>query len=385
MRRSFVREILESINEETISFAGGLPDEDLFPIQEIKEIVNKSSNLKSSLQYANSRGLKTLREKIADKLTKEGLPTSVDEIVITSGAQQALYLVSKVFLKEGVAVESPSYLGALGAFLNNRVPIEPVALEPDGISLEGLDIAMGLTKSLYLMSDFQNPSSICYSLDKRLGVAKIIDESNGLLIEDSAYSDLYFDERMGYISSFLPSSSILIGSFSKIFAPGLRVGWIRGAKKYVDKLLIAKESMDLHSSTLSQFIIDRFWEGNDLESHSDSIRKRYKEKFELFCAIAREKLPSFSFEMPRGGMFVYGRFEGLDTKELVQNCIKAGVVFVPGCEFYLGRLVCDEARFNFTSSNIGMMNEGLARIAYIADKMAKKDRRAEIDKAYCYV
>ncbi len=188
MKRSFVREILEAINPDTISFAGGLPDESLFPVGKIRRAADRALMNQASLQYSVSGGIKSLRTKIADYYTKLGLPTSVDEILITTGAQQALDLVSRAYFRGGVTVESPAYLGALGSFVANGCPLHPSALG----DVEAFEASFALTKRAYLMCDFQNPTGKCYDITSRKLLAQSAIKNNGIIVEDGRYMELFF-------------------------------------------------------------------------------------------------------------------------------------------------------------------------------------------------
>lgn len=362
MKRSFVREILEAINPDTISFAGGLPDETLFPITKIRQAAAEVLVSTSSLQYSISSGIKSLREKLADYYTKMGVPTSADEILITTGAQQALDLLSRAYFKSGVTVESPAYLGALGSFTANNCPLHPSVLG----DIEAFEASFANTKRAYLMCDFQNPTGRCYSLESRKLLAESAIKNGGIIVEDGAYMELYFDERAPIMASFAPSNVIHVGSFSKILAPGLRLGWIRATKELLAPVLALKERADLHTSTLSQMIADKFWEDGGFDGHLENIRKIYATKAKYLSKTMRLKLPEFSFEEPKGGMFIYGHFpKGTDTKALAYACLAEGAVFVPGGEFYEGTPVNNETRFNFTHTTFEQMERGINIIAKV--------------------
>ncbi len=362
MKRSFVREILEAINPDTISFAGGLPDESLFPTDKIRQAAMDALVSNSSLQYSVSGGISGLREKLADYYTKMGVATSADEILITTGAQQALDLISRAYFKGGVTVESPAYLGALGSFAANGCPLYPSPLG----DIEAFKDSFAKTKRAYLMCDFQNPTGRCYDLDSRRLLAQSALENDGIIIEDGAYMELYFGDRLPIMASFAPSHVMHVGSFSKILAPGLRLGWIRAAKKLLAPVLALKERADLHTSTLSQMIADKFWEQDGFEVHLNNIRAAYSQKAKYLSNILHTKLPEFGFDEPTGGMFIYGRFpQGTDTRALAYASLAQGAVFVPGGEFYEGAPVNNEARFNFTHTNAEQMERGIEIIARV--------------------
>ncbi|RXJ60322.1 PLP-dependent aminotransferase family protein [Candidatus Marinarcus aquaticus] len=363
MKRSFIREILESIDEETISFAGGLPNEALFPLKDIeKSAMNVLQNSKV-LQYSLSNGLKSLREKIAQYYNDEGFETSADNILITTGSQQAMFIIAKYFEQKSITIEEPSYLGAMNIFRMNKLDMKPVALEADGIDIKAFQKSLEETKLAYLIPDFQNPYSSTYSQVKRNTVAYLIKENDAYLIEDSPYSELFFTSKKRTISSMIPNNSFHLGSFSKTFAPSLRIGWVRANEELIHELMKIKESIDLHSCGLSQAILNDYLSDSQLfKQHLQTIRNDYKDKMEYFSSCLKAILPEFKFKQPKGGMFIYGYIENVDTKKLVFEALKHKVVFVPGSEFYLDKSSCNEIRFNFTHSTKEEVKEGLIRL-----------------------
>lgn len=362
MKRSFVREILEAINPDTISFAGGLPDESLFPVGKIRRAADRALMKQASLQYSVSGGIKSLRTKIADYYTKLGLPTEADEILITTGAQQALDLLSRAYFRSGVTVESPAYLGALGSFVANGCPLHPSLLG----DIDSFENSFKNTKRAYLMCDFQNPTGKCYSLESRKLLAQSAIKHDGIIVEDGAYMELFFEDRLPIMATFAPSNVIHVGSFSKILAPGLRLGWIRGTKKLLAPVLALKERADLHTSTLSQMIADEFWKDGGFDGHLENVREIYSTKSKYLSKLLRSKIPDFEFDEPKGGMFVYGSFpQGTDTRALAYACLAEGAVFVPGGEFYEGTPTNNEARFNFTHTDFAQMERGVDIVARV--------------------
>jgi len=363
MKRQFIREILDIITKDTISFAGGLPDADLFPLECFRDAAERVLHDPSALQYSRSQGYGPLREKIAQRYTDAGFETRAEEILITTGSQQAINLIAMSMLAGGVTVELPAYLGALSAFRLARTKTEGVALESDGIAIAPFERSITNTGAAYLVPDFQNPTGLRYSRAKRDAVANAVLRADALLIEDAAYSELYFDHASLPISAAVPERSFHLGSFSKILAPGLRVGWVRAGEANLRRLLIVKEAIDLHTSTFDQRLIDAYWDAEGLDRHIMRIRCHYKEKKDALSAALRTQLPDFSFEEPRGGMFIYGRLPGIDTKALVNRCLERGAAFVPGSEFYPDKPAHDEMRLNFTHTTPEQMRRGIGLIA----------------------
>ena len=360
MKRSFIREILEIIDSNTISFAGGLPNEDLFPIEALEQSSSRVFSKKNNLQYMKSIGSDDLREKIASFYDFE---TTKENILITQGAQQGLDLISRFFFEKEILIEAPSYLGAINIFKLNKMEIDTAKLLSDGVDLSEFEAKFrNLT---YLNPDFQNPSTICYSQTKREQIGEIISKKGGYLIEDGAYKELFFEAKNRTISSYLPQNSFHLGSFSKVLAPNLRIGWVRADEKLISKLLSIKEAMDLQSCGISQYIIADFLEHNSFENHLKIIRDDYEDRCSFFVKELRKNLPNFQFDNPKGGMFIYGELKNSDTKELAQKALKNSVAFVPSCEFYIDRADNSSIRFNFTNSSKTQIREGIERISQI--------------------
>jgi len=360
VKRSFIREILESINEETISFAGGLPDETLFPIAQLKRAGDIVFTKPECLQYSLSNGIKPLRCKIAELYNKAGVPTVADNILVTTGSQQALYVISRYFSGEQIAIEEPSYLGAVNIFKMNGMQIHPMPLNHDGVDIDAFGTVFSKTKIAYLIPDFHNPRSSCYSGEKRVQVAEILKKMDGYIIEDGPYSELYFGDKQPSILSMAHERVMHLGSFSKTLSPAFRIGWVRADKEMIKQFTAIKETIDLHSCGISQHILNQYLEDDEAYiKHLAGLRRAYKGKMEFFADALRRGLPEFRFNMPEGGMFIYGRFDEIDTYDLVQKCMEEKVVFVPGNQFYLDGRNTSEIRFNFTKAEKDQVERGL--------------------------
>jgi 2-aminoadipate transaminase len=365
MKRSFIREILESINEDTISFAGGLPDETLFPTEALAQIAPSVFNDPRKWQYAQGSGLLELRAWIAARYSRMGFATTAEEILITTGSQQAMYLIARANFERAITIERPSYLGAINAFKLNRMPIEAIALESDGVTCNAFEQSLKKTQLAYIISDFQNPTTTTYSQEKRECIAKLILQHHAHLIEDAPYSELYFERPNQPISQLIPDHSYHLGSFSKVLAPSLRLGWIRASHDKIKRLLPIKESIDLHSSTLSQYVVYEYlkMQADNYEIRLTQLRQAYKQKSEIFCDLIDNHLHDFHYKRPQGGMFVYGQLEGVDTKALLQRALKHNVAFVPGAEFYPNEVLTTEMRLNFTRATPKQMEQGLKTLS----------------------
>jgi 2-aminoadipate transaminase len=366
MKRSFIREILESIDDETISFAGGLPSEELFPLKDLKEANKRVYSNASNLQYSRSNGLLELREEIADFYTRDGFITNAENILITTGSQQALYIIAHYFKNKKILIEEPSYLGAVNIFKMNDLKMQGVKLYTDGIDVEYFQNLYKYIKLAYLIPDFQNPMNSLYSQNKREEIAKIVLQNDGYIIEDAPYSELYFTQKQHSISSLIPRNSFHLGSFSKTLSPSLRLGWIRADNEILKEFIKIKETIDLHSCSLAQYTLKYYLQDKGkYNKHLENLRRVYKDKMYFFAEALEKYLPAFRFVLPEGGMFIYGSIKGIDTFKLVQECMKEKVVFVPANQFYFDKNISDEIRFNFTHSSKNEIIIGLQKIAAI--------------------
>ncbi len=360
MKHSFLQEILEPTSAKGISFAGGLPNSTLFPLDALKDAAVEVLSHPRTLQYIRSSGYVPLKEKIAQFYRDKGFATTADEILITSGSQQALDLIARHYSGRAITVEAPCYLGAMNVFRLNHLPMQSVDLYDDGIKIKCFRKSFQETKLAYVIPDFQNPSGYTYSIKKREKVAQSVLAYDGILIEDSPYSKLYFEKPYPCISKLIPSNSYHLGSFSKTLAPSLRVGWIRADKRLLEPLISYKEAMDLHTNGLAQMIIDHYLEEqNHYRKHLKHVRRFYKKQMQAFTTTLDTMLPELVYTTPKGGMFVYGQLPHVNTSKLVRGCMQKEVAFIPGEEFYTTGQKRDELRFSFTNVSKKEMRKGL--------------------------
>ena len=373
IRSSFLREILDVAGmSEIVSFAGGLPNPDLFPVAEIKVALDKvmSESSRSTLQYAGSQGYLPLREWIAARyLSRFGIGVSPENILITNGSQQALDLAGKLFLDPGdcIMMEKPSYIGAIQAFSAYNIKMEQVLLEFDGISLSELEKTClhCRPKFLYGIPNFQNPSGISYSVIKRTLLAGLLDRHKLVFVEDDPYSEIYFGKKAALPVSFLiPDQCILTGSFSKMISPGIRTGWMVVPERLRPHLLKAKQAADLHTNNIVQQLIYRFLSDNDLDKHLTGIRTHYQSQKDTMLHFARQYFPQDTlFTNPEGGMFIWAVLpDQFDTADLVQYALQEKVIFVPGKTFFIREEGSHCMRLNFTSSSPDEIEEGMRRL-----------------------
>jgi len=375
--RSFVREILKVTDKpEIISFAGGLPHPDSFPHQEIalaaEHVLTQES--REALQYSTTEGYWPLREYIAQRYQNNGLKVHAEEILITNGSQQGLDLTGKVFLDKDdvVLVERPTYLAAIQALGLYEPIFKSIRLQKDGIDTETLKNTLedSPVKLLYAVPNFQNPTGISYSLQKRREVAKIISENDTVLVEDDPYGEIRFmGDHQPSIKNFL-NESVLLGSFSKIISPGIRLGWIVAQEEIMDKLVTAKQASDLHTNYLAQRIIYRYLTEYDVEKQLKKIREMYKRQRDLMIAMIEEYFPSgVQFTEPEGGMFLWVTLPlGRSSMDLFHLAIKEDVAFVPGEAFYANNADKNTLRLNFSNSDEKKIEEGIKRLGKAIEK-----------------
>ncbi len=380
VHRSFIREILKvTANPEIISFAGGLPNPELFPVAAMDQASHEvfAEIGASALQYSTTEGDAGLRSIIASRYAGRGLEIDPDSIMVTTGSQQILDICAKVFLDRGdkVVIERPGYLGAIQAFSFFEPEFVTVSLEDDGPNLEELEETFkDGAKCFYAVPNFQNPSGVSYSLEKRKGVAELLDKYDVLFVEDDPYGELRFSgEDLPSVYSFCKKPGILCGSFSKIAAPGFRIGWVVAEKRIYDKLVIAKQASDLHTSTVAQAIMRRYLETNDIEAHVDLIKERYGRQCEAMVEMIGKYFPSeVSITRPEGGMFLWAIMpEGFSSMDLFDLAIKDKVAFVPGRPFYVDDSGENTLRLNFSNSDEKKIEEGIKRLGASIDSFLK--------------
>ncbi|WP_419788268.1 PLP-dependent aminotransferase family protein [Pseudodesulfovibrio sp.] len=380
VHRSFIREILKvTADPEIISFAGGLPNPELFPVDAMDKAAHEVFTTigASALQYSTTEGDAGLRAIIAKRYENRGLTVDPDSILITTGSQQILDICGKVLLDKGdkIAIERPGYLGAIQAFSIFEPEFVTVSLEADGPNLEELEAAFKAgAKCFYAVPNFQNPSGLSYSAEKREEVAKLVGKYGVLFVEDDPYGELRFKgEMLPSVYSFCGGNSLLCGSFSKIAAPGFRIGWVVAPKNIYDKLVIAKQAADLHTSTVAQAILRRYLETNDIEKHVSLIRERYGNQRNVMLNMARKYFPeSVDITEPEGGMFLWVTLpEGTSSMELLDLAVKDKVAFVPGRPFYVDGTGESTLRLNFSNSDPARIEEGMRRLGASINTLLK--------------
>ena len=376
MKASEIRELLKlTARPEIISFAGGLPAPELFPVKEIAQ-VSHDLVLKEGqklLQYATTEGRPTLREKIAKRMTeKYGTPVDMNDILITTGSQQCLDFAGKLFLDPGdvVLCESPCYLGALNAFNAYQPVFKEVPTDGEGIIPEELDKILATTpkcKFIYVIPDFQNPTGICWSLERRKKFIEVINKYDLPVFEDNPYGELrYRGESFPTLKSMDTKGLVsFLGTFSKIFCPGLRLGWIAGPHTIVEKFVMIKQSADLHTSNFDQGVADAYMDSYDLDAHVKEIVELYGHRRDLILKTMEEEFPEgVEFTRPDGGLFLWVTVpEGVSARKVFDKCIEQKVAAVIGDAFYPNDKTDRSMRVNYSCMPDDKIVEGVKRMA----------------------
>ena len=376
MNPSIIREILKVTEKPgVLSMAGGLPSADTFPVEAIKTACDRvlTHNAKEALQYAASEGFAPLREWVAAKVATLGIQASPDQVLITSGSQQGLDLVGKLLCDAGapVAVETPTYLGALQAF----TPYEPIfaslASDDEGplpSAIEALPHDAPGTRFAYLLPNYQNPTGRVMSAQRREAVVAAARKAGVPIVEDNPYGDLWFDQTPpASLSSLWPEGSIYLGSFSKVLTPGFRLGYIVAPSEIYPKLLQAKQAADLHTPGFNQRVVHEVIKGGFLDEHVPKIRARYKANRDAMAKALAECLPpGCEWQVPEGGMFFWIRLpEGLDAMTLLPRAVDAGIAYVPGAAFYAHQPDPRTLRLSFVTLTPDLIAEGVDKLGRV--------------------
>lgn len=377
--KSFIREILKvAADPNVISFAGGLPNPDLFPVKEIEKACSNvlREDGANCLQYSTTEGYKPLREYISKMYKKnEGFDIDPDEILITNGSQQGLDLIGKVFINEGddIIIEKPGYLGAIQAFSVYRPKFNSIDLLKDGIDIDNLEKVLNekQAKLFYGVFNFQNPSGITYSREKREKIADIFKNKETIIVEDNPYGELRFlGERIPSMKKF-HKDTILLGTFSKIVVPSFRLGWIVAKKEFMESLIIVKQAADLHTNYFTQRVLYRYLIDNDLNEHIEKIKDVYGKQREKMLKLIKEHFPKeITYTEPEGGMFLWVYLpERLSAMDLFNESIKENIAFVPGDPFFIENENISSFRLNYSNVNEEKIEKGIKKLAIIIQKM----------------
>ena len=372
LKPSDIREAMKMIaaNPGTISFAGGLPDPNLFPAEAMKAATDKilTENPNAALQYGLTLGRVSLREKIVGLMEREGVKTTVDNIAITTGSQQAITVAAMLLLEEDsvIITENPSYLGAFAAFKPFATNYVGVNGDEEGMLMDELEKILKNTpkaKMIYVIPNFQNPSGRTWSLERRKMLLELATKYDLPILEDNAYGEVRFEgERIPSIKSIDTEGRVIyLGSFSKILSPGLRVGWACADKEVILKYELVKNGLDLQSAELAQMQVDGFLEENDLDEHIAKINSVYKERRDIMLKTIDEEFPKEAkYFYPKGGMFIWVELPShVNTRELLVKAIQKKVGFVPGGSFYPNGDCESSMRLNFSTMENDKIVKGI--------------------------
>lgn len=382
LKASEIRELLKLAEmPEIISFAGGLPAPELFPIKEMAEVLQEvmEKDGRAALQYGPTEGIKALREVIvSQRMPKVGLNNlSPDEIAITTGSQQGLDFSAKIFLnKDDVVIcESPSYLGAVNAFKAYEPKFVEVPCDEQGMLMDKLEealIANPDAKFIYIIPDFQNPTGRTLPIERRKIIAELASKYKIPVVEDGPYSELIFEGTVyPSIKSFDKEGWVIyLGTYSKTFSPGIRIGWIYANPEILNKYIIIKQGADLQCSSLDQRAVALFMKKNSLDEHIEKIIKVYRGRRDLMLESMAKYFPAgVKVTKPAGGLFAWVELkEGLDSAVIMQECLKENVAYVPGASFFPNGSHHNFFRMNFSCMNEEKIVEGIKRLGKVLDK-----------------
>lgn len=382
---SAIREMLKFTSQpDVISFAGGMPAPEVFPIEKFKEacdvILTEMGD--NALQYGSTEGYQPLREMIAKNATKYGIQISADNVLITTGSQQALDLLGRIFINRGdrVLVESPTYLGALQAWNAYGVKYVTIPFDQDGMRTDLLEsrLRMGI-KFIYVLPNFQNPTGVTLSRERRKQLIEVADAYGVPIIEDDPYGQLRFegehlppvvvldDEMRAKEVPIYSGNVIYTSTFSKILAPGLRLAWVVAPCEVIRKLVQAKQGADLHTSTFNQYLAFEVANSQWMNSHIKIIRSTYKERRDtMLTALAKYMPEGVQWTHPKGGLFLWVTLpEGMDANIIFKSAVESKVAFVPGDSFHPLGGGENTMRLNFSNSKPEMIDEGIKRLAKV--------------------
>lgn len=378
LNASEIRELLKlTARPEIISFAGGLPAPELFPVEQFIEAsrIAMEQDGRAALQYSTTEGYEPLRKYIANRMNVK-LQTNVnaDDILITNGSQQGLDFSGKILLDKGdvVLCESPSYLGAINAFKSYDCKFIEVPTDENGMIMEELEKIMKTTanvKMIYVIPDFQNPTGRTWPLERRKKFMEIANQYTALVVEDNPYGELRFEgEVLPSLKSMDTQGNVaLLGTFSKTFAPGLRIGWVAAAPEVLNKYNVIKQSADLQASTLAQRELAKFLELNDLDKHVEKIIEVYRKRRDLMLDSIKKYFPEcIKVTYPKGGLFMWATLpEHLDATEIMKDCLAQNVAYVPGASFFPNGGIKNNFRLNYSNMTEEKIVEGIKRMGVV--------------------
>jgi len=396
MKGSAIRELLKFTEvPDVISFAGGLPAPEVFPIDEFKRACIKvlEENGAQSLQYSTTDGYLPLRDMIARHSKRYGIEVTADNIIITSGSQQALDLLGKIFINSGdrILVESPTYLGALQAWNAYGAEFIPVPFDEEGMITQELENRLRIgPKFIYVLPNFQNPTGVTLSFERRLHLIELAEKYGVPIVEDDPYGQLRYegenlpavevlDAQTRAPAGCYSGNVIYLSTFSKTLAPGIRLAWVIATPEVIQKLVLAKQGADLHTAIFNQMVAYEVARGGFLDEHVKTIRKVYKERRDTMLDTLSEHMPDeVSWTHPKGGLFLWVTLpECIDSTKLLKESVKKKVAFVPGNPFFPQGGGKNTMRLNFSNAVPEKINEGIARLASSIKQFLAEEKKAK--------
>lgn len=389
MKASKIRELMKYASmKDVISLAGGIPDPENFPFTEVKSIINNWGNdkVRLAMQYGPTNGFPPLLNLIKKRMNeKRNIDMTNQDIIITTGGQQAIFLITKIFIDQDdiIIVEQPSFIGAMAAFLANGAKLLGIDLKDDGANIDSLENLLKKFKSknkkpkfFYTIPNFQNPAGVSMSVKKRKALYELAIKNDLIIIEDDPYCDLYFTDTY---DQYLPIKSlgneaaiIYIGSFSKILCPGFRLGWIIGDTAVIDKIALAKQSVDACSSSFGQVTACDYLEQGLIDGYLEKMRKIYKEKKEFMIQNIKKFMPmQIKYTNPDGGFFLYLDLpDKLNAEQIFKKCIEQKVAFVTGEPFHINTEEGNKhIRLSFSNSSFDEIKKGIEVIGKVIKEL----------------
>jgi len=388
MRKSVIRELLRVTQDpEIISFAGGLPSPNSFPVEDLDSVVQSvlKNNGKTALQYGTTQGLQELREFLAERCHKDGMEANPDDIIITSGSQQALDTVGKMFLNPGdtALVGLPTYLGGINAFRSYESNLSGIPLDGDGMRVDILEDKIkkllkenNTPKFIYVVPTFQNPAGVVMPESRRKQLIDIANNYDLVIVEDDPYGKLSYDiSHIKPIKAFDDEGRVIyMSTFSKILSPGFRLAWTVSSGELTRKMIICKQALDLCTNTFTQFIASEFIRRGSLDLHIMKICEMYKPKRDIMIDSIKEYFPDgYTCYKPKGGMFAWATLpEGIDTETMFLDAIKEKVAYVHGKAFHVDGGGERSMRLNFSYSTDTQIQEGMKRLGNVIRQKLEK-------------
>lgn len=369
-----VGEILKvAASPNVISFAGGLPAPELFPTSQLQQATDRvyQTSAESALQYSNSNGFRLLREILAQRMARRGVSCDADNIAITTGSQQSIDLISKMFINRGdtILVEKPTYMSALDVFNTYGANIVGVEMDDEGLRMDALEQALKNhpeAKFLYTVPTFQNPTGRTLPVDRRQRMVELARQYDIVIIEDDPYGQLRFaGDPVPAVKSFDSDGRVFyLSTFSKTLTPGLRTGWVVADPAFIKHFTVIKQSADLHTDNVAQQVIAEFLADFNIDEHIAKIRQVYRQREQLMIEQIQKHFPTgVKYTNPDGGLFIWVEIPGnINTQDLFDQCIKNNVAFVPGEPFYPGEPESGTFRLNFSNMSEEKIKDGIQRL-----------------------